>query len=293
MDRGLILSTLPWIGAGLFLIIFSFTLLFRNKARKVKAAGLLGREIDISKSDPRFALDNLDDDESLAMSAKSVKTRPRTLKEIITLPDSRSSKELSKAIDKIHNKPRTEDAFEQLGLALAHIGLIHSAALAFRRAVEYHSSSNSYYYLGLCFKSMGKTRWAIESLKASINCHRGFAAAHSLLGYLYMEEEDLSEAAVHLARAMSLDPERPEPHLGLAWIHSTRNEVADSEFELEAVTLCGDEWLDAAQMVKAGVRPAKLLDWSHAFYNPVQGENNQSGRHPLYVPASKRRTARA
>ena len=95
--------------------------------------------------------------------------------------------------------------------------------------------------------------------------------AHALLGYLALGEEDPAGAAVHLARAMALDPARPEPHLALGWIHAQRGEREEAAWEFDAAQEAAPGFAPAVAAVREGAHPVEVVHWGAVFGPAVPG----------------------
>jgi tetratricopeptide (TPR) repeat protein len=54
---------------------------------------------------------------------------------------------------------------------------------------------------------LGRTEEAIDALRAAVGIDPDFADAHNNLGFAYLKATRYPEAAVHLERALAIEPE--------------------------------------------------------------------------------------
>jgi len=286
-------SSLDWLaalGAGVLALVL--LLLFRRwwrRARRSRAYSNAAAGVDLARNDPRWDAE-LETDEDLRAARLSVRVEPRITEpalleyaaspaagaagsDLTPSPDPTTAAVLLPLILSARANPTDPLALQNLGLGLAARGLLRTAASAFRQALRELEDPVSYFYLAVCFRLLDRSSWARQALKLSVRSDKTFAPSHAFLGFLALEDGDTSGAAVALARSMALDPERPEPHLGLAWLHLQRGEHEEAEWEFEEAFRSAPEFEDAVDAVREGANPVDVVRWDGVF--AIGGEDEE------------------
>ena len=289
-------SEVPWdvlATAGAAVLALALVLLlrlWRRRVRRARTYSAAAPGADLAQSDPRWAPGDLESDEDLRTARRSVRVEPRVvgepppLPEVVTAapmpegpPASSPSVEpapvasepgttnLDPLVEAVRSNPQDALVFQDLAIGLAAGGLYRTAAVALRQALRIDKDVLSYFYLAVCLQLIGRRSWARQALKLSVRTDKGFAPARAFLGYLALEEGDTSGAAVYLAHSMALDPERPEPHLGLAWLHMQRGEQEEAEWEFEEALRSAPNFAPAVEAVRGGTNPIEVVRWDGVF----------------------------
>jgi type IV pilus assembly protein PilF len=82
--------------------------------------------------------------------------------------------------------------------------------------------------LGAAYYSRGQLAVALEELKAAVNSDARYAPAYNMLGLVYMELLEFSQAEESFQRAFSLDENNPEFHNNYGWFLCQRGRADDA-----------------------------------------------------------------
>jgi tetratricopeptide (TPR) repeat protein len=116
---------------------------------------------------------------------------------------------------------RREVALYQLGRIETHKKDYAKAIGFFKEALRIRGdASDTYYYLAIALDNAGQLDDAIKQLLTATAFDPSFAQAQYYLGELYLRKGDKASASEHYRKAVSTDPEAPEPQRALAKLGS-------------------------------------------------------------------------
>lgn len=112
---------------------------------------------------------------------------------------------------------RRETALFQLGRIETHKKDYAKAIGFFKEALRIRGdASDTYYYLAIALDNAGQVDDAIKQLLTATAFDPSFAHAQYYLGELYSRQGDKASASEHYRKAVSTDPNAPEPQQALA-----------------------------------------------------------------------------
>ena len=160
--------------------------------------------------------------------------------------------------------PENSDVWNLLGLIAQSKGELLRATDCFLAAIKYAPTSfyAHFFNLGLCYKSLNKPKEAIDALQRCIDLKKDFKEGWNLLGILFAENNDLTEAAKCFCKALDIDAQYETARANLCYytkdldtlIQLAENQPDDFEVQLKAALLSEDPEIKE----KFGVRAVSL-----------------------------------
>jgi tetratricopeptide (TPR) repeat protein len=144
---------------------------------------------------------------------------PRSHVERFSTPETRAERAEAEATQKLTANPKDADALNARALARMRLGRYSEAHEDLRRAVTLKPSSGEYQAnLGYVLFKIGKPVEAVNAERAALKLDDNNFTAHYQLGRFLLLAGDaklLAEAALHLRRALEIDPRRSEVRFDL------------------------------------------------------------------------------
>lgn len=150
------------------------------------------------------------------------------------------------------------------------------------------AKAQAHVHLGMLYGSRkGWLDKAEAELKSAVAFAPGLAFAHVSYGQFLQKQKRADEALACFARAIEIDPNDVDAHLGAADVHWTRGEYAKARPHLEAA----ERWLESPAGAQAGVQAT--VDLSFLVYFRLAyciGEANEPARAlEIYAKAARLR----
>jgi tetratricopeptide (TPR) repeat protein len=107
-------------------------------------------------------------------------------------------------------------SYNNLGVALRHLGKIDHAIAEFTKAIELDpKDAAAHYNLGGALRGKAKTDEVIAEIKKAIDLDPNDATSHNGLGIVLGDEGKTDDAIAEFKKAIDLDPNDASPHLNL------------------------------------------------------------------------------
>jgi len=135
-------------------------------------------------------------------------------------------------------------AYVGRGIVFMRLDRYQDAIKEFEKSLEnilFHEPEMSYYYIGLCYYSLGDVPTAIKNIKISTQLRPKFFLAYFQLGKIYFQLNDLETAEGYFQDMLNYYPESPEGHLllGKVYLEEGKKVAAEMEFK-EVIRLAPD-----------------------------------------------------
>ena len=129
-------------------------------------------------------------------------------------------------------------AYDDIGVAYAHLGIYSEAAAAYGNALrikpEYVEAS---YNLGSAYMQLGKLGEAIECFDRTLALDATFYRAYNNLGWVYAQQGNMDKAIEQYEAALKIKSDFTDAHLNLATIYNFRGDSIKAEEHIKATTL--------------------------------------------------------
>ncbi|MCD6365048.1 MAG: tetratricopeptide repeat protein [Planctomycetes bacterium] len=130
----------------------------------------------------------------------------------------------------VEARPRNERAQTSLGAALLSAGKTNEALPRLREAVGVDPAyCEAHYYLGRALEAKGRFSEAIGHYHIALEDENRRANVHTRFGAIAAMRGKYDEAMRHFNRAIALDPKRPGPAAGAAWMLATKADSTEAE----------------------------------------------------------------
>ncbi len=153
--------------------------------------------------------------------------------------------------DELRINPYDEDAWDLAGRILAEKGEMPEAIYDFERAVRLRPGSATYLYdCALALARAGRFDEAQQRAEATLRADGTMAAAHELLGGLYVRKRQLPEAAREYQLALTLQPDLSRARLRLGAILAEQGDFQGARGHLRLASKASDKAV-AAEAARA------------------------------------------
>ena len=143
--------------------------------------------------------------------------------------------------DALKTDPYDEDAWDLAGRILLEKGQTDQAMFDFERAVKLRPGSAPHLFdYALALARAGRLDDAQQRAESALQSQADFAEAHELLGGIFEQKRQMSQAAAEYRRTLELKPEASRTHLRLGVVLASQGDRTGAEQHLREAARAGD-----------------------------------------------------